>query len=286
MQECGNFGFFDPPSCGILLSSIGPMRKAGQTMKERRPAPSGEADGIIEGRNAVTEALRAGTPIDKIYLARGETDAALGHIASTARSKGVVVVECDRRKLDGMSRTHSHQGVIALAAVREYASVDDILEAARAKGEPPLIVVCDELSDPNNLGAVIRTAECAGAHGVIIPKRRSAGLTAVVAKTSAGAVSHVPVARVANLPALLKELKEAGVWVFGTAADGDRLLYDADLKGPAAIVIGSEGDGMGRLVAETCDFKVRIPMRGKLNSLNASAAAAILLYEAVRQRMQ
>ena len=222
-------------------------------MKERRPAPSGEADGIIEGRNAVTEALRAGTPIDKIYLARGETDAALGHIASTARSKGVVVVECDRRKLDGMSRTHSHQGVIALAAVREYASVDDILEAARAKGEPPLIVVCDELSDPHNLGAVIRTAECAGAHGVIIPKRRSAGLTAVVAKTS---------------------------------ADGDRLLYDADLKGPAAIVIGSEGDGMGRLVAETCDFKVRIPMRGKLNSLNASAAAAILLYEAVRQRME
>ena len=238
-------------------------------MKERRPAPSGEADGIIEGRNAVTEALRAGTPIDKIYLARGETDAALGHIASTARSKGVVVVECDRRKLDGMSRTHSHQGVIALAAVREYASVDGILETARAKGEPPLIVVCDELSDPHNLGAVIRTAECAGAHGVIIPKRRSAGLTAVVAKTSAGAVSHVPVARVANLPALLKEL-----------------LYDADLKGPAAIVIGSEGDGMGRLVAETCDFKVRIPMRGKLNSLNASAAAAILLYEAVRQRME
>ena len=285
MQECGNFGFFDPPSCGILLSSIGPMRKAGQTMKERRPAPSGEADGIIEGRNAVTEALRAGTPIDKIYLARGETDAALGHIASTARSKGVVVVECDRRKLDGMSRTHSHQGVIALAAVREYASVDDILEAARAKGEPPLIVVCDELSDPHNLGAVIRTAECAGAHGVIIPKRRSAGLTAVVAKTSAGAVSHVPVARVANLPALLKELKEAGVWVFGTAADGDRLLYDADLKGPAAIVIGSEGDGMTRLAAENCDFLVSIPMRGKLNSLNASAAAAILLYEAVRQRM-
>ena len=254
-----------------------------------RPDRAGDeapADGIIEGRNAVIEALRAGTQIDKIFIMKGEVDTALGHIASTARSKGVVVVECDRRKLDGMSRTHSHQGVIALAAVREYASVDDILEAARAKGEPPLIVVCDELSDPHNLGAVIRTAECAGAHGVIIPKRRSAGLTAVVAKTSAGAVSHVPVARVANLPALLKELKEAGVWVFGTAADGDRLLYDADLKGPAAIVIGSEGDGMGRLVAETCDFKVRIPMRGKLNSLNASAAAAILLYEAVRQRME
>lgn len=252
----------------------------------RHSAPmEAEADGIIEGRNAVIEALRSGTAIDKIYIARGETDATLGHIASTAREKGVVVVEADRRKLDGLSRTHAHQGVIAMAAVREYVSVDEILAAAREKGEAPLLVVCDELSDPHNLGAVIRTAECAGAHGVIIPKRRSAGLTAVVAKTSAGAVSHVPVARVANLPSLLKELKKEGIWVFGTAADGDTGLYDADLKGPAAIVIGSEGDGMGRLVAENCDFKVSIPMRGKLNSLNASAAAAILLYEAVRQRL-
>ena len=259
--------------------------KENKTGKRREDTLEAGADGIIEGRNAVIEALRSGTAIDKIYVARGETDAALGHIASTARGRGVVVVEADRRKLDNMSRTHAHQGVIALAAVREYASVEDILNAAQKKGEPPLIVVCDELSDPHNLGAVIRTAECAGAHGVIIPKRRSAGLTAIVAKTSAGAVSHVPVARVPNLPALLKELKDEGIWVFGTAADGDRLLYEADLKGPAAIVIGSEGDGMGRLVAETCDFKVSIPMKGKLNSLNASAAAAILLYEAVRQRM-
>lgn len=251
-----------------------------------RTEPQAEADGIIEGRNAVVEALRAGTPIDKIYLARGETDAALGHIASTARDKGIVVVEADRKKLDYMSVTHSHQGVIAIAAVREYATVEDILNAAREKGEPPLVVVCDELSDPHNLGAVIRTAECAGAHGVIIPKRRSAGLTAIVAKTSAGAVAHLPVARVPNLPSLLKELKEEGVWVFGTAADGDTPLYKADLKGPAAIVIGSEGDGMGRLVGECCDFKVSIPMKGKLNSLNASAAAAILLYEAVRQRLE
>ena len=254
-------------------------------MKERRPNLEAEADGIIEGRNAVIEALRAGTPVDKIYLARGETDSALGHIASTARSRGIVVVECDRRKLDGMSRTHAHQGVIAVAAVREYASVDDILAAAREKGEPPLVVVCDELSDPHNLGAVIRTAECAGAHGVIIPKRRSAGLTAVVAKTSAGAVSHIPVARVPNLTACLKELKDEGLWVFGADAAGDRTLYEADLKGPAAIVIGSEGDGMSRLVAQTCDVLVRIPMKGRLNSLNASAAAAILLYEAVRQRL-
>ena len=247
----------------------------------RRSAPiEAENDGVIEGRNAVIEALRAGTAIDKIYIMKGETDSALGHIASAAREKGIVVVDADRRKLDGMSRTHSHQGVIALAAVREYASVDDILNAAREKGENPLIVVCDELSDPHNLGAVIRTADAAGAHGVIIPKRRSAGLTAVVGKTSAGAEARVP-----NLPALLKELKEEGVWVFGTAADGTTPLYQADLKGPAAIVIGSEGTGMGRLVAENCDFTVSIPMFGKINSLNASAAAAVLLYEAVRQRM-
>ena len=244
-----------------------------------------EADGIIEGRNAVIEALRAGTTIDKIFIQKGETDKTLGHIASTARAAGVVVVDADKRKLDFMSRTHAHQGIIALTSVREYVSVEDILNIAREKGENPLIVVCDEISDPHNLGAIIRTAECAGAHGVVIPKRRSAGLTAVVAKTSAGAVAHVPVARVPNIPALLKDLKKQGVWVFGTAADGTTALYDADLKGPAAIVIGSEGDGMTRLAAENCDFLVSIPMRGKLNSLNASAAAAILLYEAVRQRM-
>ena len=244
----------------------------------RRSAPvETENDGIIEGRNAVVEALRAGVTIDKIYILKGETDATLGHIASTAREKGVVVVDADRRKLDGMSRTHSHQGVIAVAAAREYASVDDILNIAREKGEAPLIVVCDELSDPHNLGAVIRTADAAGAHGVIIPKRRSAGLTAVVAKTSAGAVAHVPVARVPNITALLKQLKDEGVWVFGTAAQGNTSLYKADLKGPAAIVIGSEGDGMSRLVAENCDFTVSIPMFGKINSLNASAAAAVLL---------
>lgn len=253
-------------------------------MRQQHREQNSPADGIIEGRNAVIEALRAGTTMDKVYIAKGETDATLGHIASTARGKGIVVVEADRRKLDAMSVTHSHQGVIAVAAVREYASVSDILQSARDKGEAPLVVVCDELSDPHNLGAVIRTAEAAGAHGVIIPKRRSAGLTAIVAKTSAGAVSYLPVARVANLTALLKELKEEGLWVFGTAADGSTSLYQADLKGPAAIVIGSEGNGMSRLVREQCDFLVSIPMRGQVNSLNASAAAAVVLYEAVRQR--
>jgi 23S rRNA (guanosine2251-2'-O)-methyltransferase len=253
--------------------------------EEKKNQLSAEADGIIEGRNAVIEALRAGESIDKIYLAKGETDRALGHIASTARAAGVVVVEADRRKLDAMSRTHAHQGVIALAAVREYATVESILQRAADRGEAPLLVVCDEISDPHNLGAIIRTAECAGAHGVIIPKRRSAGLTAVVGKTSAGAVAYVPVARVPNIAVLLKELKKQGVWVFGTAADGTTPLYGADLKGPAAVVIGSEGEGMTRLVRENCDFLVSIPMKGQISSLNASAAAAILLYEAVRQRL-
>ena len=252
---------------------------------ERKDQLSAEAEGMIEGRNAVIEALRTQTNIDKIYIQRGETDKTLGHIASKARAAGIVVVEADRRKLDGMSRTHAHQGVIALAAVREYVSLEDILADAAAKGEQPLLVVCDEISDPHNLGAIIRTAYCAGAHGVIIPKRRSAGLTSIVAKTSAGAVSHMKVARVPNIPALLKDLKKQGIWVFGTAADGTTGLYQADLKGPAAIVIGSEGDGMTRLAAENCDFLVSIPMKGDLNSLNASASAAILLYEAVRQRM-
>ena len=257
--------------------------------KERREktvrAQDAEADGIIEGRNAVIEALRAGATIDKIFIQKGETDKTLGHIASTARAAGVVVVDADKRKLDFMSRTHAHQGVIALTSVREYVSVEDILNIAREKGEKPLIVVCDEISDPHNLGAILRTAECAGAHGVIIPKRRSAGLTAIVGKTSAGAVSYMPVARVSNLPATLEELKKKGVWVYGTAAEGTTSLYDADLKGPAAIVIGSEGSGMGRLVREKCDFLVSIPMKGHISSLNASAAAAILLYEAVRRRM-
>ena len=253
--------------------------------EEKKNALTAEADGVIEGRNAVIEALRAGENIDKIFIQKGETDKTLGHIASKARAAGIVVVDADKRKLDGMSRTHAHQGVIALAAMREYVSVEDILAKAAEKGENPLIVICDEISDPHNLGAIIRTAECAGAHGIVIPKRRSAGLTAVVAKTSAGAVAHMPVARVANIPSLIKDLKKQGVWVFGTAAKGTTNLYEADLKGPAAIVIGSEGDGMTRLAEENCDFLVSIPMKGKINSLNASAAAAILLYEAVRQRL-
>ena len=253
--------------------------------EQRKDNLSAEADGIIEGRNAVIEALRAGSVIDKIYLQKGETDKTLGHIASKARAAGVVVVEADRRKLDAMSRTHAHQGVIAVCAVREYASIDDIFNVAAGRGEQPFVVVCDEISDPHNLGAIIRSAECVGAHGVVIPKRRSAGLTAVVGKTSAGAAEHLPVARVANISAALQELKDRGLWVYGAAAEGSSPMWETDLTGPLALVIGSEGEGLGRLVRERCDFLVSIPLRGKVGSLNASTAAAVLMYEVLRQKL-
>ena len=248
--------------------------------REREDAP----ENMLEGRNAVTEALSAGRTIDKLFVADGDTDRALARICAMAKQAGAVVVPTDRRKLDYMSATGAHQGVIAMVAAHDYASIDDILKKAQDAGEPPLIVICDELSDPHNLGAIIRTAECAGAHGIIIPKRRSVGLTAVVGKASAGALEYMPVARVSNITAAIDTLKKAGVWVYGTAAEGDTTLYKADLKSAAAIVIGNEGEGMSRLVSERCDFKVSIPMKGSISSLNASAAAAIMLYEAVRQR--
>ena len=242
------------------------------------------SEGLIEGRNAITEALKSGRAINKVFLADGDVDKALGRLAAQAKDAGAVVVRIDRRKLNEMSPTGAHQGIIASVAAHEYSSIDDILAAAEAKGEAPLLVICDELSDPHNLGAILRSAECAGAHGVIIPKRRSVGLTAVVGKASAGAIEYMPVARVSNLSAAIRELKERGVWIYGTAAEGASPLYRTDLTGPAAIVIGNEGVGMSRIVAESCDFKVSIPMKGHISSLNASAAAAILLYEAVRQR--
>ena len=245
-----------------------------------------ENEGQIEGRNALTEALRSGRTIDKVFIAAGETDRGLQRLAADAKEAGAVVVPVDRRKLDAMSQSHAHQGVIALVAAREYFSIDDILQEAENRGEAPLIVICDELSDPHNLGAILRSAECAGAHGVIIPKRRAVGLTAVVAKASAGAVEYMKVARVTNINNAISELKEKGVWIFGTAAEGSIPMYQADLKGPAAIVIGNEGEGMSQLVRKNCDVMVHIPMKGRISSLNASAAASILLYEAVRQRRE
>jgi 23S rRNA (guanosine2251-2'-O)-methyltransferase len=240
---------------------------------------------LIEGRNAVAEALRAGRTIDKLFVARGETDRTLGRIIARARERGIPVTECDRRKLDSMSVTHAHQGVIAQAAMREYSSIDEILSYAEERGEDPFVVVCDEIADPHNLGAILRTAECAGVHGVIIPKRRSAGITAVVDKASAGAAEHIRVARVPNISAAIRELKDRGLWVYGAEADAPAELWDTSLTGSVCLVIGSEGFGLSRLVRENCDVMVRIPLLGKVTSLNASASAAVMIYEVVRQRL-
>ena len=238
---------------------------------------------LIEGRNAVMEALRAGRTIDKIFIAKGDVDKTLGHIASKARSAGIVVTEADRRKLDAMSQTHAHQGVIALCAVKEYSTIEDMLAIAAERGEVPFLVLCDEISDPHNLGAIIRTAECVGAHGVIIPKRRSVGLTAAVGKASAGAVEYVPVARVTNIAVFLEEIKARGVWVYAADMDGTDWCQ-TDFSGPAALVVGSEGFGVSRLVKEKSDFIVSLPMKGRINSLNASVACGVLCYEIARQR--
>lgn len=252
-----------------------------------RPRTNTESTDLMlyEGRNAVMELLRAGKTVDKLFLS-ADVSGRMADIVAMAKASGAVVVECDRRKLDAMSETGVHQGVIAQAAAHEYVSLADILHTAEERGEKPLILICDGLTDPHNLGAVIRSAETAGAHGVVIPKRRSVGLTATAAKASAGAVEHIGVARVTNLAAAIDTLKEHGVWVFGADAGGDKNLYDADFADSCAIVIGSEGDGISRIVRDKCDFIVSIPMKGKVNSLNASAAAAVLLYEAVRQRAQ
>lgn len=242
-----------------------------------------EREDLIEGRNAVQEALRAGRTIDKLFIARGETDRTLARIAAKAREKGIVVTECDRRKLDAMSTTKAHQGVIAQAAVREYCELDDMLALAAERGEEPFLIVCDEIADPHNLGAILRTAEAAGAHGVIVPKRRAAGLTWTVGKASAGALEYVPVARVANIAQCVEDLKKRGVWVCAADMDGQSWC-GADLTGPIALVIGGEDSGVSRVVRDKCDFILSLPMNGSINSLNASCACAIVLYEIARQR--
>lgn len=239
----------------------------------------------IEGRNPVIEALRAGREINKLLVARGSKAGSMKAILALARSAGVPVQEVDREKLDGMAAGRAHQGVIALGASKEYASVEDMLALAAERGEDPFLLILDGIEDPQNLGSLLRTADAAGVHGVIIPQHRAAGLTAVVAKASAGAIEYVPVARVVNLSRTIDELKEKGIWVAGSDASAEQLHFSADLKGPLAIVVGSEGKGMGRLVKEKCDFLVQLPMRGHVSSLNAAVAGAILVYEALRQRM-
>ncbi|CCZ61475.1 23S rRNA (guanosine(2251)-2'-O)-methyltransferase RlmB [Hungatella hathewayi] len=239
---------------------------------------------IIEGRNAVLEAFRAGKTIDKLFVQEGIKDGPVQSIIREAKKQDTIVNFVSRERLNQMSQEGRHQGVIAHAAAYEYAEVEDILKAAEEKGEPPFIFLLDGIEDPHNLGAIIRTANLAGAHGVIIPKRRASGLTAVVAKTSAGALNYTPVAKVTNLAATIEELKEKGLWFVCADMNGE-LMYRLNLKGPIGLVIGSEGDGVGRLVREKCDMVASIPMKGDIDSLNASVAAGVLAYEIVRQRL-
>lgn len=238
----------------------------------------------IEGRNPVMEALKSGRALDKILVAKGVREGSIGKIRALAKANGVVVQEVDRKKLDALAETAAHQGVMAYAAAAQYVSVEDILARARQKNELPFVVIADEVSDPHNLGALLRTANAAGAHGMIIPKRRSAGLGAIAAKTSAGAVEFTPVAKVSNLVHAIEKLKEENIWVVGADMDGDKTLYQQDFGGGIAIVVGSEGGGISRLVKETCDFLVRIPMKGEITSLNASVAGALMMYEVARAR--
>lgn len=237
----------------------------------------------IEGRNAVLEAFRSGKTVDKLYILDGCQDGPVRTIAREARKHDTIIQYVAKERLDQISETGKHQGVIAVAASYEYATVEDILAKAKEKGEPPFILLLDNIEDPHNLGAIIRTANLAGAHGVIIPKRRAVGLTAVVARTSAGALNYTPVAKVTNLKTVMEQLKKEGVW-FVCADMGGTAYYDLDLKGPIGLVIGNEGEGVSRLVKENCDFVASIPMKGDIDSLNASVAAGILAFEIARQR--
>ncbi len=241
---------------------------------------------IIYGRNPVIEALEANHTMDKILIQEGIRHSQIGYIRNLAKEKGIQYRFVDKKTLDRTVDGENHQGVAALAAAYPYADLSDILNAAKEKGEPPFVVIAEGITDPHNLGSIIRTANAAGAHGVIIPKNRSVSLGSVVAKVSAGAVEHTPVARVTNITQTIDLLKKEGLWIAGTALEATQYCYDCDLKGPLGIVIGSEGEGMSRLVREHCDFLVKIPMLGKTESLNASVAAGVLLYEAVRQRME
>ncbi len=238
----------------------------------------------IEGRNPVMEALRAGREIDKILIAKGTKGGSLIKILGKAKDKGIPVQYVERQKIDEMSESNAHQGIVAIVAAHKYVHFEDIIESANNSGKDPFILILDKITDPHNLGSIIRTADAVGADGIIIPKRHSVGLTAVVAKGSAGAIEYVPVAKVSNIAQTIDRIKEKGIWVAGAHTDGEKEHYNTDLKGPLALVIGSEGEGISRLIKEKCDFLVRLPMVGKISSLNASVAAAVLMYEVFRQR--
>ena len=258
-----------------------PIEKHDLSRTEGKKLP----EDVLIGRNAVIEALRSERGINKILLAEGDRAGSVKEILSLARERGIVVQSVNRSKLEALAGGMRHQGVLAYVSPVAYAELEDILKRAAEKEEPPFLLLLDELEDPHNLGALLRTADAAGVHGVLIPKRRSVPLNATVAKTSAGAVEYVPVARIGNISQTLRELKQKGMWVAGADMGGEQAYYEADLTGPLVLVIGSEGHGMSRLTREQCDFVVRMPMAGRINSLNASVAGSILMYEVMRQRL-
>lgn len=238
---------------------------------------------LIIGRNCVSEAINSGREIDSIYVTRGNKSGNISVILAKAKDRGIPIKEADIKKLDYLCAHGNHQGIVAISAAKEYSSIDDVFALAKERGEDPFIILLDEIEDPHNLGAIIRTAECAGAHGVVIPKRRAVGLTHIVNKASAGALEYVPVVRVTNMASFIDTLKDNGVWVYAADMNGE-LIYNANLKGSIALVVGSEGKGIGRLVREKCDGVISLPMQGKINSLNASVAAGISIYEIAKQR--
>lgn len=258
-----------------------PYKKTYESKQDKEPKIY---EDIIEGRNSVLELLASDRDINKILIQKGEKHGSINKIIAIAKEKRIVIAETEKAKLDMMSETKNHQGVIAIVPPFDYCEVEDILELAKEKNEDPFIIMLDGIEDPHNLGSIIRTAETAGVHGIIIPKRRAASVNATVSKTSAGAVEHMKIARVNNLNETIKKLKEEGLWVIGTDMETNTYYYNQDLKGPICLIIGSEGFGMGKLVKENCDILIKIPMKGKITSLNASVSAGIVIYEAVKQR--
>jgi 23S rRNA (guanosine2251-2'-O)-methyltransferase len=262
-------------------------KKKNNDVRAERPSRNRENEvnsDMLEGRNSVLEAIKANRTINKLLVQKGDKEGSIKNIIALARKKGIVIQETDRINLDKISTTHAHQGVIAYVASKDYVEVDEILEIARLKGEDPFIVILDGIEDSYNLGSVLRTADAVGVHGVIIPKRRAVGLNAAVSKASAGAIEYVPVARVTNIGQTIDYLKKKNIWIAGTDLSGEKAFYQSDLKGPIALVLGSEGEGMGKLVSQKCDFIVNIPMKGQISSLNVAVAGAIVMYEVLKQR--
>lgn len=261
------------------------VRERAPKQLREQPRETEFREDLVEGRNAVIETLKSDRTIDQILVAKGDLSGSINMILAMAKEKGIVVKEVDRKKLDQMTQTGSHQGVIAQVTAFKYSEIEDILEYAAEKNEQPFVIILDEIEDPHNFGSIVRTADACGAHGIIIPKRRNVGVTPVVFKTSAGACEHMKIAKVTNINAAIDKLKEKGIWIYGADMHGRQYCYDADMRGAVALVIGSEGRGMAKLTRDKCDVLVKIPMVGKISSLNASVAGGILMYEILRQKL-